>query len=111
MAIADFVHGTPRMIDYTPGSAVTAGVPYVQGNAVRVPHSDIASGALGAAAIGGGIYNVDKDASTFADGDVCYWDAATSKVTSTSSGNKRFGSCVQAAATGVTKVRCLHICN
>lgn len=47
------LYQTGRAVDYTPGSAVTAGDLIVQGQIVGVPANDIASGDLGALSIDG----------------------------------------------------------
>ena len=55
-----------------------------------IAHSDIAASALGAVAAGGGVYSFTADAAIAA-GKTVYWDAGASKVTETTTGNKRVG--------------------
>lgn len=103
MADANFRSGKPVMADYTPGSAVAAGDVVVVDDLATVAHVDIASGALGAVAVGGGIYSVAGDAAIVA-GSKVWWDAGASQVTETASTHKIFGyvapgsSCSGAAA-------------
>ena len=52
-----------------------------------------------------GVYDLAKDASTFAQGDLAYWDDSAKKVTSTVGGNLLIGAVEIAAATGVATVR------
>lgn len=73
---AKFSHGDPLMVDYTPGSAVSAGDIIVVGASCRIAHLDIAANALGALAAGGGVYDVTNDGGTFSDGDRAFWDGS-----------------------------------
>lgn len=98
---AEFVRGTPLMVDYTPGSNVVAGQVVVIGNVVRIAHRDIAANALGALAAGGGQYRAPKATgadTAIADGKQLYWDDTNNVVTETSSGNKKIGVSNSAAA-------------
>lgn len=52
--MADFYHGEPVMIDYTPASAVSAGDMVAIGAKLCVAHSDIAADELGALSYPGG---------------------------------------------------------
>ena len=52
-----------------------------------------------------GVYDLAKDASTFAQGDLAYWDDTAKKVTSTVGSNLLIGAVEVAAATGVAVVR------
>ena len=52
-----------------------------------------------------GVYDLAKDASTFAQGDLAYWDDSAKKVTSTVGSNLLIGAVEVAAATGVAVVR------
>jgi predicted RecA/RadA family phage recombinase len=87
---AQFDSGDPIMVDYTPGSAVSAGDVVVQSEVPMVAHEDIASDALGALAAMGGIYKMTADAA-IAIGTRVYWNASSNKVTTTASGHKLFG--------------------
>jgi predicted RecA/RadA family phage recombinase len=94
---AQFAHGSPRMVDYTPGADVVAGQVIVTSTTPRIAHLDIASGILGALAAEGGVYRCKGDAAIAADKKV-YWDDTTNKVTETSTSNKVFGVTVTACA-------------
>ena len=52
-----------------------------------------------------GVYDLAKDASVFAQGDLAYWDDSAKKVTSTVGSNLLIGAVEVAAATGVAIVR------
>ena len=52
-----------------------------------------------------GVYDLAKDASVFAQGDLAYWDDSAKKVTSTVGSNLLIGAVEVAAATGVAVVR------
>tara|TARA_R110000824_G_scaffold132257_1_gene294632 strand:- start:5254 stop:5595 length:342 start_codon:yes stop_codon:yes gene_type:complete len=90
MATANFRSGSPVMADYTPAGAVTAGDVVVVDDVAGVAHVDIAAGALGALAVGGGIYSMTGDAAIVA-GSKVWWDNATDKVTETAGALKIFG--------------------
>lgn len=97
-------------IDYTPGSAKTAGDVVVIGtNLIGITTSDIAADTLGSLAVEG-IFNVPKDASAVTVGLPLYWDAdgdpvggtAGSGAFSTNSALGPFaGFALEAAGTGV----------
>lgn len=94
-------------IDYTPGSAVTAGQVVVQGDLIGVARTPIAANALGSLAIEG-IFDFPKSTaggSALAAGATVYWDATNSVATATSTGNKQLGKVVAAAADADTTVR------
>ena len=52
-----------------------------------------------------GVYDLAKDASTFSQGDLAYWDDTAKKVTSTVASNLLIGAVEVAAATGAAKDR------
>lgn len=83
------------VIDYTPGSAVTAGDVIVLGTIIAVATQDIAANAKGALTITG-IFKFPKTTDTFTAGDAVYWDADGSPVTGTASS----GAADSSAATG-----------
>lgn len=93
---AKLYHGTPLMVDHTPGSAVSAGDVVVQGDIPMVAHADIAANRKGALAAGGGVYQVVADGA-IAVGKYVVWDDTNNKVSLTASG-KRFGFNLTAAA-------------
>ena len=110
MADATFRHGTPRMTDYTPGSAVTGGSVVVVGDIALIAHRDIAASEQGAMATGGGVYEVTADAALAA-GIKVYWDDTANKVTATTTSNKVFGYLVDgtSAAADGDLVNALHM--
>lgn len=73
-----------NQIDYTPGSAVTAGDVILVGTVVAIATSDIASGVLGSLAIEG-VFKLPKITGAIAAGDPVYWDPVGSPVTGTAS--------------------------
>ncbi|HPB94046.1 MAG TPA: DUF2190 family protein [Anaerohalosphaeraceae bacterium] len=96
-------------IDYTSGSAVTAGDVVVQGDLIGIAKSDIAANGLGALAIEG-VFDFPKATGTstgIAAGAVCYWDVADqqAKTDSETGANKKLGKCIRAAADADTTVR------
>jgi len=96
-------------IDYTPGSAVSAGDVVVQGDLVGVAKLDIAASALGALAICG-VFDFPKattSASAITAGTILYWDAQNEIATPTAGSNKRIGPAVAAATAAATTVRAL----
>lgn len=54
-----------------------------------------------------GVYDVAKDASTFAVGAAVYWNDTDKVMTSTASGNTKIGAATKAALTGDATVRVL----
>jgi len=96
-------------VDYTPGSAKTAGDVVVQGELVAVAKRDIAANELGSLAIEG-VYDFPKAAgggTAIAAGDNVYWDVAegVAKEDAEAGANKLIGKCVLAAADAATTVR------
>ena len=95
-------------IDYTPGSAVTAGTFTVLSGATAgklcgIPSQDIAANEKGSLDIQG-IWEVDaKSTDVFAIGEKVYWDAGNSYLTVTSSGNTLAGVIVKAKGSGTTR--------
>ena len=108
MATAQFIHDG-KSIDYTPGSAVSAGDVVVQGDLIGIAKLDIAASALGALAVDG-VFDLPKasGASTaIAAGAKVYWDAGDSeaKEDAESGANKYLGKVVAAAGDDDTTVR------
>jgi len=100
-------------IDYTPGADVAAGDVVVIGSNVAIAKTPIASGNLGALAVGG-IYDGAKITGAVNLGDAIYWDATGDPVggtagsgayTTTAAGNVYAGRAVKAAASGDATVR------
>jgi hypothetical protein len=95
MAEATFRHGSPVMIDYTPESGnIAAGEVVLLGNTAGlmcgVAHRPIVNNTLGALGAGGGVYEC-VNLNNAADYAVVYWSDATSKVTTVSTNNAKFG--------------------
>jgi len=104
--MATFVHDG-NSVDYTPGSAVTAGQVVVQGELVGVAKVDIPANALGALAVVG-VFDFPKATgvgTAISAGANCYWNAAAQQATTTATGNKLIGKCVRAAVDADTTVR------
>ena len=112
MTQARFIH-TGNAIDYTPGSAVTAGDVVVLGNSIAITKLDIAANCLGALATRG-VYDGVKAAGAINLGDAVYWDADGDPVggtsgsgafTTTSAGNIYAGRAVAGALEAAETVR------
>lgn len=108
MAQADFYHGDPVMVDYTPGSAVSAGDVVVVAGVPMVAHADIPANTLGAVAAGGGVYTVTGNGAIAA-GTRVYWIDADNEVTATPGGNRFFGFTVSACAGDGSTCTVLHV--
>ena len=109
--LVTFRHGEPLMVDYTPGSAVTAGDVLVIGSDIRIAHSDIAANELGALAAGGGVYRFPKatgSGEAITTGTRVYWDASGEVATTTASTNKIIGDTVAAAGDDDATVDVIH---
>ena len=83
---------------------VLSGGGFKVGNVFGVAANDTLSGANVECEVEG-VYDLAKDASTFAQGDLAYWDDTAKKVTSTVGSNLLIGAVEVAAATGVAVVR------
>ena len=83
---------------------VLSGGGFKVGNVFGVAANDTLSGADVQCEVEG-VYDLAKDASTFAQGDLAYWDDSAKKVTSTVGANLLIGAVEVAAATGVAVVR------
>ena len=108
MATAKFIQ-TGDAIDYTPGSAVSAGDVVVQGDLVGVAKLDISANVLGALAVTG-VFDFPKTAGVgeaIAAGAKVYWDVAdqVAKTDDESGANKLIGKTVRAAGDDDTTVR------
>ena len=104
--MATFIHDG-NSIDYTPGSAVTAGAVVVQGELVGVAKVDIPASTLGALAVTG-VFDFPKATgagTAIAAGANCYWNAGAQQATTTATGNKLIGKSVRAAADADATVR------
>lgn len=104
--MATFIHDG-NSIDYTPGSAVTAGAVVVQGELVGVAKVDIPASTLGALSVTG-VFDFPKATgagTAIAAGANCYWNAGAQQATTTATGNKLIGKSVRAAADADATVR------
>ena len=91
-----------EVIDYVAGSNITSGQVLVIGVRVGVALAAIASGATGAVRVKG-IFTLAKlSTDVVAAGDLLYWDAGNSRLTTTASTHKTAGYAVAAAGNGVT---------
>lgn len=112
---AKYRHGNPLMIDYTPGSSVTAGDVVQVGGLCLVAHSDIPASTLGALACpsGSAVYEITKAtiSDVFAVGALVEIDVSeqAAVVANNANGNITFGRCVKASANGDATVWAVHI--
>lgn len=83
---------------------VLSGGGFKVGNVFGVAANDTLSGAEVQCDVEG-VYDLAKDASTFAQGDLAYWDDSAKKVTSTVASNLLIGAVEVAAASGIAVVR------
>ena len=83
---------------------VLSGGGFKVGNVFGVAANDTLSGADVTCEVEG-VYDLAKDASVFAQGDLAYWDDTAKKVTSTVGSNLLIGAVEVAAATGVAVAR------
>lgn len=105
MAQATYAHDG-NAVDYTPGSAVTAGDVVFQNDLAGVAPSDIAASVLGSLQVTG-VHRVTKTGGggiTFAVGDKVYWDDANNLAVRTPGVGRLLGVCVYAAADADTYV-------
>ncbi len=111
---AELVHGSPRMVDHTPGADIAAGEVVVLTDGVRIAHRAIASGAKGALAAGGGVYDFAKPTgggTAMTDGDTAYWDDTGKQAENDATGNKKLGLVVGAVGDSDTTVLVHHMPN
>ena len=93
-----------QVLDYTPGSAVTAGQVVLIGVRIGVALNAIAANATGALQVAG-VFNIAKlSTDVVAQGAALYWDNGNSRLTTTASGNTLAGYAVAAAGNGATTV-------
>jgi len=92
-------------VDYTPGSAVTAGDVVVQSKLLGVATADISANAKGALAIRG-VFRFPKNTgsgNSFAAGAKVYWNTSSDKATSTNT-DAYAGLAIAAASTSASTV-------
>jgi hypothetical protein len=86
---AEFLHGSPLMVKYTPsGAATPVGAVIVVANYPFVAHGRIEDGVLGALASRGGVYRCIADGN-LAPGAKVYWDDTANKITVTAAAGAR----------------------
>jgi len=99
---AIFKHGNPTMVDITAPAALSAGDAYNYDGVgcVMIAHQDIASGAVGAVAVGGGVYEVNYSGGDAAIGSLVYCDASDTDDTidTAATGDVLLGICVDNAS-------------
>jgi len=104
-----FNRGEYLPVDYTPEEAVSAGDVVVQGDLIAVATVAIAANKLGALQVVGpmGVWTFPKSTGSgtaLTVGQVVYWDADNSVVTTTASTHKVLGKVFEAAATTASTV-------
>ena len=83
MAEAEFRHGTPDMVEYTPAANIAAGQVVLLGNTAGltcgIAHVPLTNAVLGTIAKGGGIYDVTNLNNAANDAKV-WWDDSVNKL-------------------------------
>ena len=93
-----------EVIDYVAGSNITSGQVLVIGVRVGVALAAIASGSTGAVRVKG-IFTLAKlSTDVVAAGDLLYWDAGNTRITTTASTHKTAGYATAASGNGVATV-------
>lgn len=106
MAFEAIYRAEADIINYTPGSAVSAGQVVVINGRCFVAHAAIPASTLGSV-YAGGVFDVTKQSGvTFTAGDIVYWDDTNNYANATSS-NTLFGVATADAVSGDTYVRVL----
>lgn len=99
------LRSTGDRIDYTPGSAVTAGTVVVQGTLVGVATEQIEANRVGSLAIEG-IVDIDKEEVAFSAGDDVFFDEDSELAMNSDTGEGQYlGKCVADAAATAETVR------
>lgn len=94
------------VLDYTNGTAaaIASGAPVLMGKRLGVALADIAVGLTGSVRMRG-VFTVAKlSTDNVAQGDLLYWDATNSRLTTTATDNTLAGYAAAAAGTSVTTV-------
>ncbi len=107
-------HGDALTIPYTPSSAYTAGTVVVQGDLLAVGANNIDANREGTLQVIGprGVWVMPKSSGTgtaLTAGQVVYWDASNSVVTTTASTHKIRGKVTEAASDSATTVLVMGI--
>ena len=93
-----------EVLDFVAAAALLAGAVVLMGKRIGVALSDTAIGATGTAAMEG-VFKINKLATdVVAQGDLLYWDAANSRLTTTAAGSVLAGYATAAAGNGVATV-------
>lgn len=107
-----FIRGNYQTIEHTPETAVAAGAIVVINDMACIAHHDIPAGTLGALAVDGGEYEVDKDGSSsgpeFSVGEKFYWDDSGDEAVESATSNAKLGYVSRAAVATDTSVRFIH---
>lgn len=90
------------VLDHTPAGAVAGGAVVVIGARVGIAVSDIAAGATGALRVKGVVELAKLSTDAPAQGELLYWDADNSRLTTTADGNVQAGYAAKPAGNGVT---------
>ncbi len=107
---ATYVRGEYITVPHTASGAITAGDVVVENGIVMIAHQDIASGAIGTMAIGGGVYDFIATSGDVVDRfDSLYWDDSGNNAEESATSNTLIGPCLVAKASGETTIRALHL--
>lgn len=109
MAQAVFVRGERHIIPYTASGAKSAGEVIVENSLCLIVVNDIADGATGSVAIGGGEYDFLATSGDTVDRfDTLYWDDTGNNAEESATSNTKLGYCTVAKASGETTIRAFH---
>ena len=92
------------VIDHTPAGAITNGQVVVIGKRIGVALTAIAAAATGPLQVDGVFTLAKLSTDVVAQGDLLYWDAGNSRITTTASTHNLAGYAVAASANGVATV-------
>lgn len=92
------------VLDYTATQAVASGVLVVIGARVGIAVANIPAGETGPLRVKGVVELAKLGTDAAEQGELLYWDAANSRLTTTEAGNVLAGYAAQAAGAGVTTV-------
>lgn len=94
-----------NVIDYTAGANIVSGQAVLIGKRLGVALAAIANGATGSVQVTG-VFSIAKlSTDVVAAGDLLYWDAGNSRLTTTTTSNTLAGYAVEAAGNGVATVK------
>lgn len=93
-----------EVIDYVATADISSGQVLLIGNRIGVALTNIANGATGAVSVKGIFVIAKLSTDVVAQGDLLYWDAGNSRLTTTASTHKVAGFATKAAGNGVTTV-------